>query len=481
MRFLPALILIFNLLLACGQRSDNKPMQTETTKQADIAPLTGQQLESAVIYEANIRQYSKEGTFEAFTRDIPKLKELGVKVLWLMPIYPISKARRKATPELMADQIEDPEEREKYLGSYYAVSDYQAINPEFGTLDDFRELVRTAHENGLYVILDWVPNHTGWDHIWIEQHPDFYTKNAQGEITDPLNPDGSPVGWADVADLNYDNPQLRRAMTDAMLYWLVEEGIDGFRCDMAGMVPLDYWQAAIPELRAVKPIFMLAEWEDPAYTSKGLFDMAYGWEVHHLLNAIAKGEKDVYQFDAYMDRYYQKWPDHAMLMNFVTNHDENSWAGSVPERMGTAAPAITALTYCMPGMPLIYSGQEYGLDFRLKFFEKDQVPKVKGEAWNLLENLGHIKNEFQALHGGPDAASYQRIQTSDNKYILAFKRQKGDSQFVYLANMSSDRREFTVDVTARLKDLISGAVLDLNPVAPIALKPWEFRCLQPAD
>jgi len=469
------------MLPGCRQQAAKTSMETETINKEQISPITDKKLENAVIYEANIRQYSDEGTFEVFTRDIPKLKELGVKIIWLMPVYPISKKKRKATPELMADQIEDPVEREKYLGSYYAVSDYQAINPEFGSLEDFRKLVRTAHEQGLYVILDWVPNHTGWDHIWISEHPEFYTRNGQGEITDPLNADGTPVGWSDVADLNYDNPELRRAMTDAMLYWLREEGVDGFRCDMAGMVPLDFWKEAIPELRAVKSIFMLAEWEDPAYTAPGLFEMAYGWEVHHLLNAIAKGEKNVYDFDAYMERYFDKWPTEAMLMNFVTNHDENSWAGSVPERMKEAAPAMTALTYCMPGMPLIYSGQEYGLDFRLKFFEKDQIPRDKGATWELLKKLGEAKDKHIALNGGKRAAEYNRIQTSDNQHILAFSRQKEGSALRYLANMSGTSRNFTVDISGPFKDLISGQLIDFKEGGENSLEAWEFLLLLPAE
>ena len=284
-----SLFLLVGLLILLSCKEEKKNAMETTINTARITPIQDAVLESSVIYEANIRQYSAEGTFSAFTRDIPQLKELGVKVIWLMPIFPISETKRKAYGDLMVEDIEDPKEREKYLGSYYAVSDFRAINPEFGTIEDFRDLLNTAHENGLYVILDWVPNHTGWDHTWITTNPDFYTKNAEGAITDPLNPDGSPVGWQDVADLNYDNQQLRETMIQDMLYWVKEEGIDGFRCDMAGMVPTDFWEQAIPRLRAEREIFMLAEADKPELCKDDLFEMAYGWEVHHILNAIEGG------------------------------------------------------------------------------------------------------------------------------------------------------------------------------------------------
>ncbi|NNM22999.1 MAG: alpha-amylase, partial [Flavobacteriaceae bacterium] len=313
-------------LISCkDQKSKDTVQETELIQ--SVAPITDQVLESAVIYEANIRQYSPQGTFKEFTKDIPKLKKLGVRIIWLMPVFPISEVKRKATADLMIEDIEDPAEREKVMGSYYAVSDFRKLNPDLGTRDEFRNLVETAHEYGLFVILDWVPNHTGWDHHWITEKPEFYTRNSQGEISEPLNNDGTPVGWADVADLNYDNRELRETMISQMLEWVKEEDIDGFRCDMAGMVPTSFWEEAIPRLREVKPVFMLAEADKPELSGNGLFEMSYGWEVHHILNAIAQGEKDVSHFDEYMVKAQKKWKESDILMNFVTNHDENAWAG----------------------------------------------------------------------------------------------------------------------------------------------------------
>ena len=280
-----SLLLITTLLFMSCKTEKKEAEKKEEKKEVKIAAVSDGMMENAVIYEANIRQYSKEGSFDAFTKDIPQLKELGVKVIWLMPIFPISETKRKATGGDFASKIEDPEERKKYLGSYYAVSDFTKINPEFGTIKDFRKLIKTAHENDMYVVLDWVPNHTGWDHTWLKKNPEFYTQNEKGEVIHPKDTD-----WTDVADLNYNNIELRNAMVKDMQYWLTEEGVDGFRCDVAGSVPTDFWQEAIPKLRAKKDIFMLAEAWEPELLADGLFDMGYGWDRHHTMNHMAKGE-----------------------------------------------------------------------------------------------------------------------------------------------------------------------------------------------
>jgi glycosidase len=333
-----------------------------------------------------------------------------------MPIFPISQTKRKATGgdnSKFASEM-PAKEQHKYLGSYYAVSDFKKVNPEFGTLEEFRNLVKTAHENGMYVILDWVPNHTGWDHVWIKQHPEYYTQNEKGEIIDPINPEtGKTWGWTDVADLNYDNQNLRKEMTDDMKYWLLKEGVDGFRCDVAGNVPLDFWQQAIPELRKEKNIFMLAEAWEPELLKDNLFDMAYAWDGHHTSNKIAQGKENVAAWDKYMIERNSKYEVNDILMNFVDNHDENSWNGTIQSRLGAAEEAITALTYVMPGMPLIYSGNEYGLKHSLKFFEKDSIPKTKGKEWELRTKLGVLKNENIALNGGKNPASYYGEDTKN--------------------------------------------------------------------
>jgi glycosidase len=435
--------------------------------------------ENSVIYEVNIRQYSPEGTFNAFTKDIPQLKELGVKIIWVMPIFPISQTKRKATggdDSKFASEMPAAEQH-KYLGSYYAVSDFKKVNPEFGTIEDFRNLVKTAHENGIYVILDWVPNHTGWDHVWIKNHPEYYTQNAKGEIIDPVNPEtGKSWGWTDVADLNYDNQNLRAEMTADMMHWIKNEDIDGFRCDVAGNVPLDFWQQAIPQLRKQKSIFMLAEAWEPALLKNNLFDMAYGWDGHHTMNKIAQGKETVKQFDAFIEKINNDYEANDILMNFVDNHDENSWNGTIKSRLGEAEAAMTALSYLMPGMPLVYSGNEYGLEHSLKFFEKDSIPKTKGKQWELRSKLGKIKNEIDALHGGKNKANYKRLSAS-NENVLAFERTKNGKKVIYLANLSAKPVSVTMPITGQYKDVMNEKMMDLNTTQVLSMVPWQYFIL----
>lgn len=441
---------------------------------SEITPITEAEMENAVIYEVNIRQYSEAGTFEAFTKDIPQLKELGVKIIWVMPIFPISETKRKATGGDFAYLIEDEKERAKMLGSYYAVSDFKKVNPEFGTLEDFRKMLNTAHDHGMYVILDWVPNHTGWDHAWLKSNPEYYTQNEKGEVIDPINPDtGESWGWADVADLNYDNNEMRQEMIQDMLYWVEEEGIDGFRCDVASAVPLDFWQEAIPKLRSKKKLFMLAEAEEPKLLKgNDLFDMAYAWERHHIFNEMAKKANAVELWDEIINKDRKRFESDDILMNFVTNHDENSWNGTVRERMGEAAELLTALSFVAPGMPLIYSGQEYDLNHRLLFFEKDQIPHTKNIMWPLLEKLGQLKQSNPALHGGKNPAMYKKIDVK-NEAVLAFERSKDGHKVVFLGNFSSTQTQVK-NPSTNASDYSSG-VKESNEV--LTLNPWGFKIL----
>ncbi len=471
MKKLTVLLAILTIF-ACKEEKKQTEETAVVEEKAVLKPISASDLETAVIYEANIRQYSPEGTFEEFTKDIPQLKQLGVKVIWLMPVFPISETKRKATGGEDSKFASDfPEaEQGKYLGSYYAVSDFTKINPEFGTIEDFRSLVNTAHENGIYVILDWVPNHTGWDHTWLKTNPEYYTQNDKGEVVHPVDTD-----WTDVADLNYDNQEMRKEMIADMSYWLTKEGVDGLRCDVAGSVPADFWEQAIPELRAQKDIFMLAEAWEPELMKDGLFDMAYGWDRHHAMNHMAQGEKDATDFTNALQADLDRYEADDMLMNFVTNHDENSWNGTIKERMGDAAETMTALSYVTPGMPLIYSGQEYDLDHRLLFFEKDSFPHTKGKMWPVLEKLGKLKSTSSALNGGKDAASYEKIEVA-NKNILAFKRSKNGSTILYVANVSNEALKASVPQKGKYIDYMSNTAFELDGNA-ITLGPWEYKIL----
>ena len=445
------IIAILIITIACKTETKKDEM---ATKKEIISPISNETLEDAIIYEANIRQYSEEGTFSEFTKDIPQLKELGVKIIWLMPIYPISTTKSKGS-----------------LGSYYAISDYTKVNPEFGNLEDVKNLIQTAHENGMYVILDWVANHTGWDHIWLKEHPEYYTKNEKGEITHTVGTD-----WTDVADLNYDNQEMRAEMLKDMKYWLEEADVDGFRCDVAGMVPVDFWEHTVAELKKVKPIFMLAEaWESELMNNA--FDMVYGWDTHHRMNKIAKGDETVKNWDDRMNQVDTLYKKDDILMNFITNHDENSWNGSVKERMGDASEAMLALAYCTPGMPLIYSGQEYDMDKRLLFFEKDTINKTKGEVWPILEKLGQLKHNNKALSGGKNAASYVKINSSDDEYILIFTREKEGDKITFIANLSKNKISFTSEIEGEFVDYLSNEKITFSKDNPQLFKPWEYKIL----
>jgi len=471
------IVAVFALLTLVSCKKENNSIEKDTKKIAEFSP---ELEENAVIYEVNIRQYSPEGTFNAFTKDIPQLKELGVKIIWVMPIFPISETKRKATGGDNSKFASDmpKEEQYKYLGSYYAVSDFKKVNSEFGTIEDFRNLVKTAHENGIYVILDWVPNHTGWDHVWIKEHPEYYTKNAKGEIIDPINPEtGKSWGWSDVADLNYDNQGLRIEMTSDMMHWIKNENIDGFRCDVAGNVPLDFWQQAIPQLRKEKNIFMLAEAWEPELLKEGLFDMAYGWEAHHTMNKIAQGKETVKNWDTYIEKINKEYEANDILMNFVDNHDENSWNGTTKSRLGKAEEAMTALSYLMPGMPLIYSGNEYGLDHSLKFFEKDSIPKTKGAAWELRAKLGKLKAENVALNGGKEKAKYTKIKTDNDENILAFVREKNGKKVVYIANLSSNSVNTKIELKGKFTNYMNNKKIEFTENQATNLLPFQYYIL----
>ena len=443
--------------------------ETAVSDTSEIAAVTSELAENAIIYEANIRQYSPEGTFNAFAKDIPKLKKLGVKVLWLMPIHEIGMKNRKAKGDVSIEAITDTVEKKKYLGSHYSIKDYRSLNANYGTKEDFQKLVNEAHKNGIYVIIDWVANHTSWDHDWITQHPDYYTRDKAGKMI-------APFDWTDVAELDFNNKNLRKAMLDDMKYWLTEFNIDGFRCDVAGEVPTDFWDNATSELNKIKPVFMLAEAEKADLMVKA-FDMQYGWEAHHVLNGIAQGKKTVKDWDNYVVKIDSVFQKDDIFMNFTSNHDENSWNGTEYERMGDAVEVFAAMTFAIPGMPLIYNGQEYDLNKRLRFFEKDTIPHTVGKMGAIYEKLGKLKVENEALHGGKNAASYTRIVTSDDISILAFERSKNGKKVIFVANLTKQPKQFTLPTDGEFTDYMSGQKITLSKGQKHDFKPWQYLIL----
>ena len=418
------------------------------------------EIKDGVIYEANIRQYSESGKFQDFTKDIYKLKDLGVKIIWLMPIHPISKTNRKGT-----------------LGSYYSISDYKAVNPEFGNKDDLDELIKEAHKHDMLVILDWVANHTGWDHKWIENKPDYYTKNENGEITDPINPStGESWGWTDVADLNFDNMEMQNEMIEAMEYWVKEHEIDGYRLDAAHSCPASFWKKSIKRLKKIKNVLMLAE--SDGYHTGGfelieLFDMSYNWSGHHVLNRIYKKENNTEDLKINININLNDYSSKHVLMNFTSNHDENTWAGTVFDRYGDGAKTFAALTYFLPGIPLIYNGQEYGLNKRLEFFEKDFITKKQTDFYEFYSNLNSLKKENNLLDIDSEI-KFEIIETN-NKNLICYKRTQNNDSMYFVANLSEESQEINTEFSETLKSLNSDKMISLKKNS---LDPWEYHFLK---
>lgn len=454
------IVFVFLALLLWGCNSSQKKQNGEgaiDSTKVVLQAIFPDWSQNAVIYEVNVRQYTPEGTFEAFSKHLPRLKEMGVDILWFMPIYPISEKNRKGT-----------------LGSYYAIRDYKAVNPEFGTIEDFKAMVDQAHGLGMKVILDWVANHTGWDGPWIENHPEWFTQDSLGTIVSPVE------DWSDVADLNYDVPEMRTAMIDALKYWVSEANIDGYRCDMAGMVPVDFWEAARLELDKIKPVFMLAEDEaEPALLHKA-FNANYGWELHHIMNKIAKSEAGVADVKTYFDKADSLYPSGSFTMHFTSNHDENSWQGTEYERMGDAVKTMAALSFVVPGMPLIYTGQEAGLKKRLEFFEKDQVDWSNLEMQDFYAKLIQLKKENAALWNGISGGDLTFIEAQNSPNLLAFSRIKDDSKVLVFFNMSAQPLSASIDnkiLKGRYADVFSNQILNHKRKEKIELEPWGYKIL----
>jgi len=383
----------------------------------------------AVLYEVNIRQYTPEGTFKAFETHLPRLKKMGVDVLWIMPINPISQKMRKGT-----------------LGSYYAVRDYTAVNPEYGSLDDFQHLVAAAHALGMKVILDWVANHTGWDHVWTTQHPDWYLRNAQGELEGYHYTDLSDhheETWADVIGLDYRKPEVRAGMIEAMSYWVKTADIDGFRCDVAWTLPVDFWDQARAALDHIKPMFLLAEADTPELQMNA-FDATYDWTLYHLMIQIAQGHAGVNDLKNLYLNPPRRYPQGAYRMTFTSDHDENSWNGTDRELYGKGVNAMAVLAMTLPGMGLVYSGQEASLDKRLAFFEKDAIDWSNLHQGDFYRRLIALKHRHPALSNDLNAGSLVFLNAHSD-HVLAFERRRGRDAVVVAVNLSDTPVTVTID------------------------------------
>jgi len=412
---------------------------------------------NATIYEVNIRQYTPEGTFKAFERELPRLKTMGIDILWLMPIHPIGLKNRKGK-----------------LGSYYAVKDYQGVNSEFGTLDDLKSLVKKAHEMGMYVIIDWVANHTAWDNPLVKEHPEWYSKSAEGDFQPTPWYD-----WDDIIDFNYDQPGLRKYMTEALKYWVKEADIDGYRCDVAGFIPLDFWNNVRHELDEIKPVFMLAEWEDRDLL-KNAFDMTYAWTLWDKMHAITIDGKPLDGLIEYLAHDVSTFPKDGYRMTFTENHDKNSWSGNQYSNFGDGLETCMVLASTVNGMPLVYSGQEAGLNRSLAFFDKDPIVWKKHRNAEIYTKLFALKHNNEALWNGARGGEMIRIYNDKPNQVISFYREKNGDKVLAIFNFSN--KPIVVSLksnhqTGNYTELFNGKNIELKGDDSFELAAWGYLVL----
>ena len=416
---------------------------------------------SASLYQCNVRQFSPEGNFAGVTRQIPRLKELGVDVLWLMPVHPIGKARRKGV-----------------LGSPYSVKDYHGVNPDYGTLEDFKTLVQAVHRQNMKIILDWVPNHTAWDAVWKEQHPEYYTK-INGDFTVPLNERGEQItDWSDVCDLDYGNPALRKAMTEAMQYWIREYDIDGYRVDMAGLVPNDFWVALRPALDSIKPVFMLAEWQDEPKHFESCFNANYGWRWKDITKDIWAGRQSPMALDTLLDYLDNFYPKGYYQMYFTQNHDENAHHGTESELYGASADAFNVLAFTWQGIPAIYNGQEDGLNQRLSLFDKTTIKWKKYARQDFFSRLCSLRHINRALWAGRAGGKVQKISNDAEDRVYSFGREREGDRAIVILNLSNERTTVTLQpgtsFAGAYANVFGRSTHQVTKEMILTLKPWEY-------
>ena len=410
------------------------------------------------IYEVNVRQFSEEGSFDLVTEYLPEIKAMGIDLIWIMPIHKIGEENRKGG-----------------MGSYYSISDYKSVNPEFGSEEDFQELVDRAHELGMYVILDWVANHTAWDHHWTKTNPDFYEKNESGGFIPPV------ADWTDVIALDYSSTEMRHAMIDALEYWVREFNVDGYRCDVAEEVPIDFWNDARAALNQIKPVFMLAEGQRPEFHEKA-FEMTYAWHQMGEMRKLVAGEinaKNIADHETFEQNV--KYPNRAIRMRFLSNHDENSWHATVEDDYGSAAGVLRAYTFAAPGMPLIYNGEEAGLERMLLFFDKDVIDWRPHPERARLTRLFQWKQGNQALWNGAYGGDFVNFETTAEEQVWAFHRKKNGDKIVAILNLSPESASFSINdpaLAGQYTDVLTDQSHVLDAKESITINPWGYWLLE---
>ena len=412
---------------------------------------------NATIYEVNLRQYTNEGTFKSFESHLQRLKKMGVDIIWLMPIHPIGEKNRKGG-----------------LGSYYSVKDFRGINPEFGTMQDFKNLVNKIHSMGMYVIIDWVGNHSAWDNPLATTHPHWYTKTRSGNFQPTPWYD-----WDDVIDFDYDNPDFRKYMTESLKFWVKEANIDGYRADVAGFIPVDFWENARAELDQIKPVFMLAEWESRDLYKKS-FDMTYSWTLFDKLKDATTQNKGIAGLVEYLSHDVNSVPKNAYRMVFTDNHDMNSWNGTPQKNFGDGLKTSIVFTGVVNGMQLCYSGQEAGLNRSLKFFDKDPIEWKDHENEVLFSKLFHLKHENQALWNGKYGGEMIRVVNDHQDRVVSFYREKNQDAVLPIFNFSDKTVEVNLDTQyfqGKYRELFTDKNFDIKEKTMLNLEPWSYLIL----
>jgi len=407
-----------------------------------------------VVYEVNLRQYTQGGTIKEFRQHLPRLKELGAGILWFMPVQPIGVVNRKGT-----------------LGSYYSIRNYCELDPAYGTMSEFINLVDEIHSMGMYVILDWVANHTAWDHQWVVDFPQFYRRNEEGMVHPPFK------DWEDVIGLDYANPDLHSEMILSMKFWLNTCNIDGFRCDMAHLVPTSFWNEARVALDAVKPVFMLAEAEERELV-KEAFDVLYNWNLMHVWNDLAHGKYTADEIRWRIPSEITGFPQGADNLLFISNHDENSWNGSEIERLGSALEAFAVLIFTLPGMPLLYSGMEAGNNRRLSFFDKDCIEWKPDKIAVLYSKLAHLRMDNPAMWSLQPKTDFQLLTTDCDDKILCYKRESAGGKVMVALNLSAEQVNFGFTGSGyqgKYNDVLNGIPVIMGDTPCFALGPWGYR------
>ncbi|MEM7703692.1 MAG: alpha-amylase family glycosyl hydrolase [Pseudomonadota bacterium] len=409
----------------------------------------------STIYQMNTRQFTAEGTFKAAQEQLPRLAEMGVEIIWLMPIHPIGEERRKGA-----------------MGSPYAVKDYRAVNPDLGTEDEFRAFVAKAHELGMKVILDWVANHSAWDNSHVQSNPEWYSKTPEGDMMPPEGTD-----WSDVVDFDYSQPGLREYMTGSLTYWVREFDVDGYRADVAGYVPLDFWETARAELEAIKPVFMLAEWQTRDLHARA-FNATYAWGWKEAMQKLVSEGSGAGAMRGYYAGQKTTWPHAAYRMVYTDNHDQNSWDGVASQIYGPAYETAIALSFVGPGTPLIYNGQEADLDHQLEFFIKDEIEWKEGQYDTLFRKLVALKKFEPALWNGKHGAPMVEVPNSASDDVLSFVRGQGSERVFGVFNLSPRAHSVAFETErhhGRYSDALSGEEWEWGEASDVDLPAWGYR------